>query len=74
MELDNWFPSTIGRSHHPEWLSPMISLFDEIFHAPDKKLNSDFYHNGETTYGTRSLTDDPKFKSSKDKLKIHETI
>lgn len=62
MELDNWFPSTIGRSHHPEWLNPMISLFDEIFHAPDKNLNSDFYHNGETTYGTRSLTDDPKFK------------
>jgi uncharacterized protein (TIGR02466 family) len=61
MHLDNWFPSTIGRQDHPEWLEPMTRLFDRIFKAPDKDVNTAFYHNGETTYGKYSLTDDPDF-------------
>jgi len=61
MELDNWFPSTIGREMHPEWINPMNKLLDGIFNVPDKNVNKDFYYNGETTYGTRSLLDDPNF-------------
>jgi uncharacterized protein (TIGR02466 family) len=62
MHLDNWFPSTIGREDHPEWLEPMTRLFDGIFKVPNKDVNSEFYHNGETTYGKHSLTDDPDFE------------
>lgn len=62
MILDNWFPSTIGRSEHPEWIDPMNILFDKIFNAPDKNVNTDFYYNGETTYGKHSLTNNPEFE------------
>lgn len=61
MHLDNWFPSTIGRENCPEWLEPMRREFDRIFDAKHKDLNTGFYHNGETTYGRYSLTDDANF-------------
>ena len=61
MDLDNWFPSTIGRSHHTEWLDNMDKLVQSIFTSPNKNVNSDFYYNGETTYGTRSLITNPDF-------------
>ena len=62
MELHNWFPSVIGKEEHPEWLEPMIKLFDGIFNVPNKNVNSSFYYNGETTYGTRDLTKEPEFQ------------
>lgn len=61
MHLDHWFPSVIGRSEHPEWIDPMNTLLDQIFNVADKNVNSNFYYNGETTYGTKSLVDDPAF-------------
>jgi uncharacterized protein (TIGR02466 family) len=62
MHLDNWFPSTVGREDHPEWLDSLNQEFDKIFNVPDKNLNNNFYHNGETTYGTRSLVEEPAFQ------------
>ena len=62
MELHNWFPSTIGKEEHPEWIDPCNKLLDKIFNVPDKNVNSSFYFNGETTYGTKSLTDDIEFR------------
>ena len=61
MELHNWFPSVIGKEEHPEWIDPCNALLDKIFNTPNKNVNSSFYFNGETTYGTRSLTEDPDF-------------
>jgi len=61
MHLDNWFPTTVGRDNHPEWIDPMNLLLDKIFNVPNKQVNTQFYYNGETTYGTRSLTEDPEF-------------
>lgn len=66
MNLDHWFPSTIGRSFHPEWIDPLNTLVDEIFLPEDKQVNKNFYYNGETTYGIRSLTNDPKFSGFSD--------
>lgn len=61
MQLDHWFPSTIGRSYHPEWIETLNILVDEIFKDPNKEVSTSFYYNGETTYGVRSLFNDPKF-------------
>ena len=61
MILDNYFPSPIGREEHPEWLEKMLPILDEIFRGPKENLRSDFYHNGETTYGKRSIHTEPQF-------------
>lgn len=61
MDIDHWFPSTVGRSFHPEWIEPMVQLTEEIFNDTQTQLNTSFYYNGRTTYGTRSLATDPKF-------------
>lgn len=61
MHFDNWFPTVIGRVDHPEWVQPMNTLLDKIFNVPDKDVNTDFYYNGETTHGKKSLVDDPRF-------------
>jgi uncharacterized protein (TIGR02466 family) len=62
MDLDNWFPSTIGKEEHPDWLAPMTELVDGIFNVPDKDVNDTFYYNGETTHGKRSLVAEPEFQ------------
>jgi uncharacterized protein (TIGR02466 family) len=59
MNLDHWFPSVVGRSDHPEWLSPLNQSFDKLFN--NTSLNENFYYNGETTYGTRNLANDAEF-------------
>ena len=76
MHLDNWFPSTIGREICPEWLDPMRRDFDRIFNAENKDLNTGFYHNGETTYGKYSLTDNPNFSGFVEfiKQKAHDFL
>lgn len=61
MDLHHWFPSVIGKEEHPEWIDPCNALVDNIFNIPDKNVNDSFYYNGETTYGTRSLVDEPEF-------------
>ena len=61
MELDNWFPTTVGRSYHPEWVDSISLLIDDIFDAPDKSVNNSFYYNGETTHGIKNLKDDQNF-------------
>lgn len=61
MELHHWFPSVIGKEDHPEWLDPMRQELTRIFDSPNKQINDKFYHNGETTYGTQSLVEDPAF-------------
>lgn len=61
MELHNWFPSVVGKEEHPEWIESCNTLMDKIFNVPNKNVNSNFYYNGETTYGTRSLVDEPDF-------------
>ena len=62
MILNHWFPSVIGKEDHPEWIDPMNILMDKIFNVPDKNVNKDFYANGETTYGTKVLHEDPDFQ------------
>jgi uncharacterized protein (TIGR02466 family) len=62
MNLDNWFPTTIGREEHPEWLDPVNQEFDKIFNVANKDVNTEFYYNGETTYGKHSLVDIPAFQ------------
>jgi uncharacterized protein (TIGR02466 family) len=62
MELHNWFPSVIGKEECPEWIDPLNVLVDGIFNSPDKNVNPNFYHNGETTHGTQSLLDNNNFK------------
>ena len=66
MNLDHWFPSVIGREDHPEWIDPMNIAFDKLFKGPDTNLNESFYYNGQTTYGTRSLIDEPDFNGFKE--------
>jgi hypothetical protein len=61
MVLDNYFPSTIGREEHLDWLPRVRPLLDEIFTGPADSLDPNFYKNGQTTYGKRNLVDDPKF-------------
>ena len=61
MDLHHWFPSVVGKEEHPEWIEPCNALVDNIFNVPDKNVNDKFYYNGETTYGTRSLVDEPDF-------------
>jgi len=61
MELHHWFPSVIGKEDRPEWLQPMRKELERLFDTPDKKINNEFYYNGETTYGTQSLVEDPAF-------------
>lgn len=61
MQLDHWFPSTVGRSDHPEWLDSMIKASEKIF--AESSLNESFYYNGRTTYGTRNLAFDPDFSA-----------
>jgi uncharacterized protein (TIGR02466 family) len=61
MNLDHWFPSVVGRSFHPEWIDPMNSAFDNFFAQENDNLNTKFYYNGRTTYGTRNLYYDPEF-------------
>lgn len=68
MNLDIWFPSTIGREDHPEWVEPMNQLFDEIFSVPNPDVNRDFYYNGATTYGKLSLHELPQFAPFKNFL------
>jgi len=62
MNLDHWFPSVIGRDYHPEWIEPMNLQMDKLFESPDRNINTDFYYNGETTYGTQNLTHNEDFK------------
>ena len=63
MVLDNYFPSTIGREEHLDWLPRVRPLLDEIFTGPADSLDPNFYKNGQTTYGKRNLVDDPKFSN-----------
>lgn len=63
MDLDHWFPSVVGRSFHPEWVDPMINTMDNTFQELDGQLNTKFYYNGRTTYGTRNLYYEPAFQS-----------
>jgi uncharacterized protein (TIGR02466 family) len=67
MNLDLWFPSVIGRSEHPEWLDSMSAAVDSIFNNNDG-LNTDFYSNGRTTYGTRNLAYESNFSPFMDFL------
>jgi hypothetical protein len=62
MILDSYFPSTVGREEHPDWLPKLRPLLDEIFAGPSETLDPEFYKNGKTTYGKRNLLDDPKFQ------------
>jgi uncharacterized protein (TIGR02466 family) len=61
MNLDHWFPSVIGRSHHPEWLNMTRRLIGNIFNNSSSTTNQSFYHNGRTTYGLKNLVNDPEF-------------
>ena len=61
LHLDHWFPTVVSRSDEPQWLEPMITLTDNIFNGPNKNVNKNFYHNGETTYATGNLTERPEF-------------
>ena len=63
MVLDTYFPSTVGREEHTDWLPSLRPLLDEIFTGPSDSLDPDFYKNGQTTYGKRNLVDDPKFSN-----------
>ena len=63
MVLDTYFPSTVGREEHTDWLPSLRPLLDEIFTGPSDSLDPDFYKNGQTTYGKRNLIDDPKFSN-----------
>lgn len=61
MNLDHWFPSTIGRSEHPQWIQPMINAMTSLFKNNSTVLNENFYYNGQTTYGTKNLVYEPMF-------------
>lgn len=62
MDLHHYFPSVIGKEDHPEWVPSMKSEVEKIFKGPKQNVNKNFYYNGETTYGTQSLTDAPEFE------------
>lgn len=59
MELDNWFPCPIARETHPDWQRRMDPIVESLINNPDSTINTSFYHNGSTTYGTRNLAYEP---------------
>lgn len=65
MNLDTWFPSTIGRSYHPEWIEPMTYELNKFFENNENELNNAFYYNGLTTYGKYNLHEMEEFNSFK---------
>ncbi len=50
MKLETFFPSVIGREEHLEWIPQIRPLFDAAFNDPEQ-INTQFYANGQTTYG-----------------------
>lgn len=53
--LDHWFPCTIGRSYHEEWVQSTLHAARKLWNDPEIELNESFYQNGRTTYGIRNL-------------------
>ena len=48
MILDNFFPSTIGREEHPEWVDDLLPKVKNFFET--QTSNPNFYANGKTTH------------------------
>ena len=48
MILDNFFPSTVGREDHPEWVDVLLPRVKNYFET--QPSNPDFYANGKTTH------------------------
>lgn len=59
MELHHWFPSVVGKVQDPSWVPSLRQLTKPIF--DEGGINTNFYFNGRTTYGTRNLTERPEF-------------